>query len=388
MIPQLVNHGQPERSSSRPLALPLSRRTYLQLPIGWMMTQSAVGETVDSRFAPAAAPLAESVASGEMRAASLWVRQGDQEYAWFSGAASSQDAAFLIASITKPLAITAALMLADSGDLDVERPVVHYLPEFTGEGREAVLVWHLLTHVSGLPDQLATNTELRSSHAPLSAFVAAALQAPLAFPPGRAYSYSSMGILLATEIAERISGRPLRELLAQRLFEPLGMTTASLGLGGRDVSELVACQVEYAAPEAGAGAENSRGWDWNSRYWRDFGAPWGGVHASARDVGTFFWEAMHPTDRVMKPATWRLMTTNRNPPGITPRGFGLGVGKASSHLRGSAEAFGHTGATGTLAWADPATDTVCVVLTTLPGTAKKPHPRQRCSDLVGKIAAT
>lgn len=352
------------------------------------MTQSAVGKTVESRFAPAAAPLAESIGSGEMRAASLWVRQREQEYAWVGGAAHSPDAAFLIASITKPMAIAGVLTLVDSGDLDLQRKVSHYLPEFSGEGREDVLVWQLLTHVSGLPDQVATNNELRTSHAPMSAFVAAALRAPLAFPPGQAYSYSSMGILLATEIAERISGRPIRELLAERLFGPLGMTTASLGLGGRDVSQVIPCQVEFAAPEAGAGAESSRGWNWNSPYWRDFGAPWGGTHASARDVGIFFGEAMHPTDRVMKPATWRLMTTNQNPPGLTPRGLGLGVGKAASHRRGSAGAFGHTGATGTLAWADPATQTVCVVLTTLPGTAKKPHPRQLSSDLVGQIAAT
>jgi CubicO group peptidase (beta-lactamase class C family) len=57
-----------------------------------------------------------------------------------------------------------------------------------------------------------------------------------------------------------------------------------------------------------------------------------------------------------------------------------------SHRRASPQTFGHTGSTGTIAWADPATDTVCVILTTLPGTAMSPHPRQAVSDRVGEIA--
>ena len=50
----------------------------------------------------------------------------------------------------------------------------------------------------------------------------------------------------------------------------------------------------------------------------------------------------------------------------------------------SEKTFGHTGATGTLAWADPATDTICVVLTTLPGRAANPHPRKLASDLIAE----
>ena len=65
---------------------------------------------------------------------------------------------------------------------------------------------HLLTHVSGLPDQLADNDKLRKNHAPLSEFVAHAVRTPLQFMPGSKYQYSSMAILLAAHVAELISG--------------------------------------------------------------------------------------------------------------------------------------------------------------------------------------
>jgi len=53
----------------------------------------------------------------------------------------------------------------------------------------------------------------------------------------------------------------------------------------------------------------------------------------------------------------------------------------------SAQTFGHTGSTGTLCWADRASDTICVVLTSLPGRAAKPHPRELAAARVAAEAA-
>jgi CubicO group peptidase (beta-lactamase class C family) len=49
--------------------------------------------------------------------------------------------------------------------------------------------------------------------------------------------------------------------------------------------------------------------------------------------------------------------------------------------------FGHNGSTGTLSWADPGTGTICVVLTTLPEAAVKPHPTKLASDLIAQAVA-
>jgi CubicO group peptidase (beta-lactamase class C family) len=78
-----------------------------------------------------------------------------------------------------------------------------------------------------------------------------------------------------------------------------------------------------------------------------------------------------------------MMVTNQNPSGIRPRGLGFDVGKGLGGSLISDEAFGHGGSTGTLCWADPKTETVFVVLTTLPAQAVREHPR----DLVSKSVA-
>jgi CubicO group peptidase (beta-lactamase class C family) len=144
--------------------------------------------------------------------------------------------------------------------------------------------------------------------------------------------------------------------------------------------------MEGAAPESGGGDPHSREWDWNSPYWRKLGAPWGGTLASAPDVATFLGEFLGARGRVVKPETARLMTRNQNPAGLTPRGLGFGVGEESGSPGCSARTFGHTGSTGTLCWADPASETVCVVLTSLPRRAAQRHPRELAAERVAAAA--
>ena len=165
------------------------------------------------------------------------------------------------------------------------------------------------------------------------------------------------------------------------------MKHAALGLGRFTLQDTMPCQAEGAAPESGAGDPTAKNWDWNSPYWRRLGAPWGGVHASAADVARFFAEFLRAEGRAVRPETARLMIRNHNREGLTPRGLGFAVGINAGSPRCSARTFGHTGSTGTLAWADPATDTLCVVLTTLPGRAADPHPRKVAADLVAEGAA-
>src|SRR5260221_4001896 len=86
---------------------------------------------------------------------------------------------------------------------------------------------------------LPENTELRRKHAPLSEFVKRSYTTPLLFTPGTAFRYQSMGILLAAEIVERISGMPLREFERKEIFEPLGMRHSALGLGRMRIGDTV-----------------------------------------------------------------------------------------------------------------------------------------------------
>jgi CubicO group peptidase (beta-lactamase class C family) len=261
--------------------------------------------------------------------------------------------------------------------------VSKFVPEFDLPDRQSITIQHLLTHVSGLPDQLPENRQLRQSHAPLSKFVEYAVRTPLLFAPGQRYSYSSMGILLCAEIAERIGQQSLPEQL-DRLFEQLDMRHSVLGLGRFSIEDTIRCQVADAAAESGAGHPSASGWDWNSQYWRRLGAPWGGVHASASDVGRFLAEFLYKHGKILKPETCNLMIRNHNPQGLVPRGLGFALGRNAFGPACSDTTFGHTGSTGTIAWADTSTDAICVVLTSLPSGAAEPHPRLIASDEVAR----
>src|SRR5204862_5121769 len=130
-------------------------------------------------------------------------------------------------------------------------PLTSFLPKFPGKGRDEGTMRHMLSHVSGLPDQLPENDALRKKHAPLSEFVERAIRTPLQFVPGSKYQYSSMAILLAARVAERISGTEIRTLVERAVFQPLQMQHSAQGLGRFKLESMVSCQTEHAAPEAG-----------------------------------------------------------------------------------------------------------------------------------------
>jgi len=264
--------------------------------------------------------------------------------------------------------------------------VKKFLHAFAGNGRDDVTIRHLLTHTSGLPDQLVNNNELRKQHALLTEFDSQAIRAPLAFTPGVQYQYSSMVILLAARIGEIIAGSDILTLVDRRVFQRLGMKHSAQGLVRFRLEVMVPCQMEGAAPDSGGGDPQAKEWNWNSSYWRKLGAPWVGTHASAPDVARFLREFLGARGKVVQPETARLMIKNHKPPRLTPRELGFGVGEASGSRGCSAQTFGHTSSTGTLCWADPARDTVCVVLTSLPDRAVKPHPGELAAERVAAAA--
>ncbi|MCA9177659.1 MAG: beta-lactamase family protein [Planctomycetales bacterium] len=368
----------------------MRRRTFLATSaawaglgsVGWL--ESARGAIAANRLEQAAGVLQKAADSGVLAAAAMLVQDEGETFTRAFGAAKSTDAVFLLASISKPIAMTALMTLYDQGKFQLDDAVQKFIPEFKGDGREQITIRHLLTHVSGLPDQLQENQALRKGHAPMAKFVSGAIRTPLLFKPASKYSYSSMGILLGAEIAQRISGATIHDLMRDSIFKPLGMTRSALGLGHLKLEETMQCQTASAAPESGAGSNAAKDWDWNSRYWREFGAPWGGAHASIIDLGRYFQEFLKPTGAVLRPETARMMIRNHNPECFEPRGLGFRVGPAAGSPGCSDATFGHTGSTGTLAWADPERNRVCLVLTTLPGAAMKPHPRQLVSDQIAR----
>lgn len=364
----------------------MNRRELLQTGIAATLGMPLFAALQTDRLDAAANVLQAAVERKQVAAAVLHVEQGEARFTKAFGSAKSGDAMFLLGSISKPICMTAVMTLFDQGEFQLDDPVKKYLPKFTGDGRETATIRQLLSHASGLPDQLPENNDLRRRHASLADFAESVFRTPLSFAPGKKYQYSSMGILLTARIAETITGKSILQLVEERVFQPLGMKHSAQGVGTFPQADLLPMQIEFAAPEAGAGDPTAKDWDWNSPYWRKLGAPWGGTHASGPDLGRWLREFLDQNGKAVKPETAKLMLTNHNPPGETPRGLGFGIGKGAGSPGCSDQTFGHTGSTGTIAWADPKTGTICVVLTTLPARAVKPHPRDLTAEQVAQAA--
>ena len=297
----------------------------------------------------------EQTRSGQVAAVTLLARGPSLTVRKAFGEAKSEDAIFLLASLTKPMTATALMILADRKEVSLSDPVQRFIPEFRGDGREAVLIKHLLTHTSGLPDMLPEDQELRKAHAPLALFVERTCRTPLLFRPGSELRYQSMGILLAGEIVSRVSKQSLPAFTKDHVFGPLGMRHTSIGLGGRPISQTMRCQV--------AGTSD---WDWNSAYWRNLGSPWGGALGTVDDIGRFLDYFAHPDARVLQTDTAAAMVTNQTK-GLSKRwGLGWMLNNRQFGKGCSPATFGHSGSTGTLCWLDPRSHVSLVLLTTKP----------------------
>jgi len=292
---------------------------------------------------------------------------------------ASPETVWLIASVTKPVVCAGVCLLLERGELLLDDPVSRFLPEFSGDDRRGVRLRHLLTHTSGLPDMLPENLELRQAHASHDEFVARICRTPLLFPPETDIRYQSAGIALLGAVIERVSRMPCREFLRREFFEPLGMPHTTLGWR----PELAARVAEAGLPEG----QQPSDWDWNSPYWREFGAPWGGMYSSAPECARFLQMLLNEGEwegrRYFGPATVTAMTSDQTAflpllpeAAIRREAWGLGwrlaAAPGSEYLGDllSPAAYGHAGATGTGVWNDPATGVSFVFFSNRPGSGR------------------
>ena len=293
-----------------------------------------------------------------------------------------EDAVFLVASITKPIVAMAALMLAERGELKLSDKVIEYVPEFGKHGKNGIRIRNLLTHSSGLPDMLPNNVELRQEHAPLSAFVERTCDIELDFAPGKGVRYQSMGFAMLGEIIQRVTGNPCAEFVRREIFEPLGMVDSHLGLPAEwfeGDEPQVARVPEIRVPEQ----QENQDWNWNNRYWRMLGAPWGGLLTTPLDLARFIQLMRGCCPGILSQAAINAATRNQlevmpDIPETDRRTKPWGLGWRLNWPAHSANfgdflgnrTYGHWGATGTVLWIDPDQDAFLVLLTTRP---QEPH---------------
>jgi serine-type D-Ala-D-Ala carboxypeptidase len=186
---------------------------------------TALAATVDGLLAlggpgthPASGIAAVRTAAGTQVAAGGWARL---PAAGAAGVPMSADLLLDLASVTKVAATTAAAMaLTASGELDPGAPVRRYLPSFRGAGQDDITVEQLLTHTAGLRPWWPLYCEPGDRAAALER----AQALPLAAPPGTAFAYSDLGLILAGHIIERVTGTGLAGAFAGLVAGPLGLT--------------------------------------------------------------------------------------------------------------------------------------------------------------------
>jgi len=194
-------------------------------------------------------------------------------------------------SVTKTMTALCALILADRGELDLSAPVARYWPEFAAQGKDGVLVRHLLSHTAGLPDWDGPVEELYDWP---SATARLAAQSPQ-WEPGTAAGYHSLtqGFLVG-EVVRRITGRSVGEFLADEVAGPLGAdfriglsaehdhrVALSVPPPSRDEDYLASAPGAAATP---ASATRMRVRDGNSVAWRRAQIPAASGFGNARSV--------------------------------------------------------------------------------------------------------
>jgi CubicO group peptidase (beta-lactamase class C family) len=280
-----------------------------------------------------------------------------------------------IASISKPIAAAAAMILVDEGKLGLNDPVERYLPAFKEQKYKTpagdlvhrpFTVRHLLTHTSGLP----SNSPLRTLpirqwlSLPLSETIDATAKVELEFEPGTKARYSAVGFATLGRVVEVVSGRPFETFVAERVFEPLGMRHSFYNVP-RPLVDRVAPGFFFRMKDG-----KSDGTDPHDPDFKIVNTmPNAGVFTTAHDLAVFYQMFLnggsYDDRRVLSPATVRMMLADQTA-GLADRwGFAwmLGSGRRDAGVSVySAETFGHIGAGRCLAWADPREELIGIIL--------------------------
>ncbi|HUR17933.1 MAG TPA: serine hydrolase domain-containing protein [Acidimicrobiales bacterium] len=293
----------------------------------------------------------------------------------FGGATT--ETRYSVFSATKPIVASAAWILVGEGLLDVSRRVGDYVPEFATNGKEVVTVEQLMLHTSGFPHASMLPPEWSTREGRLRMLASW----ELSFEPGSAFEYhpTSAHWVLA-EIIERLGGMDFRDFVQERVTDPVGLPRRVLGIGPEDGDDIAPVEMRGDLPsgdelEAALGVRELEVGEvttdallaLNLPEVRELGLPGAGGVMRAADLALFYQALLHNPkgiwdDEVLRDATGNVR--NRLPDKLfkLPANRTLGLTQAGddgfAFLRGfgstaSGRSFGHGGAGGQIAWADP-----------------------------------
>jgi CubicO group peptidase (beta-lactamase class C family) len=329
------------------------------------------------------------------------------------------DSIFRIYSMTKPIVSTTLMQLVEEGRLQISDPVSKYLPEIgnmkvgtevTGPDGKPLLhladptrpmtVQDLLRHTSGLTYGNRGTTAVHQAYPQSSStaaremtidqFVERQGKAPLLFQPGTRWEYGFSTDVLA-RVVEVVSGQPIGQFLAERLFRPLKM--ADTGFVVPAASHARIAQALSTDPDTGKAVSVP-----DVTVAPKFECGGGCVVSTAGDYVRFSQMLLNRGSldgiRVLGRKTVEYMTADHLSPAVTGAGdylpgagYGFGLGFAVRREAGLASATGTAGeyswggAFGTMFWVDPREQLVVVSMTQAPGPIRV-HYRQLLKSFV------
>ncbi len=257
-----------------------------------------------------------------------------------------------LASLTKVIATTtSAMILEETGKLDLDRPVHAYVPELDAPDKAVITVRMLLTHTGGFEAGAPLYRQARGRAEYLKQINAR----PLANPPGTQTVYSDWDMVVLQAVIERIAGMSLDNFADGHLFKPIGMADTRFVPDTTDVA--------YRRRIAPTTSDELRGGPLqgvvhDANAWAIGGvAGHAGLFSSARDLATFAQLLLdggtYASVRIVSPQSIARWTSRQG--GGTSRGLGWDTPAPTSSAGRyfSPRSFGHTGFTGTSLWIDP-----------------------------------
>jgi CubicO group peptidase (beta-lactamase class C family) len=284
--------------------------------------------------------------------------------------AATDESRYLVFSVTKAVTAAAVWLAMGDGLVRAETVVADVVPSFAREGFDAVTVEHLLTHTAGFP---------RAPLPPLDGATSAGrtewfARWRLDWRPGSRTEYhpTSAHWVLA-ELLEQVTGTDYRTYVRERLLTPLGLTRLRLGVPveeQRDVVDVVAVGVDEThldgAPVV-VTIDHLLAMD--APDVRAVGVPGAGAISTAADVALLYQAFLHNPGRLFDPAVladatgtirnrlpdpWTQVPANRTL-GLVVAGDDGNQGMRELGRSAGPRAFGASGASGQVAWADPDT---------------------------------
>lgn len=374
------------------------RRALIAVAPGSHATRIGQEERRDPRLEPVWADVERFYAGGLHPAIALHViRKGrvvldrtighlDNQPGGTAGEIVTPNSLFSLFSASKIVTATLIHALVDDGVLSLDTPAAHWIPEFGQHGKSTILVRHLLNHTAGIPDMPA-NTDalesLRTGVAPLQAICALKPQSE----PGKRTAYHPMtSWFVLQEIVERATGRPLPEVLTERIRKPMGLANMNYGVAAARIGEVAkhavtgppapAMMANIFRRSIGADVETAVRMS-NDTAFLTAVLPSANVIGQPREMSQFLAMLLaggqSGGNQILSPQAVKTMTTvvtTRQFDGTFgfPMRYGLGVMMGGRRFAlfglGTTGAFGHLGLSNVVVYADPARDLVVSFLNT------------------------